>query len=29
MGQLAGFGRVVLNNENFFLVEVGSLPDTS
>jgi len=29
MGQLAGFGRVVLDNENFFLVEVGSLPKTS
>ena len=29
MGQLAGFGRVVLDDENFFLVEVGSLPETS
>jgi hypothetical protein len=29
MDQLEGFGRVVLNNENFFLVEVGSLPETS
>ena len=29
MGQLAGFGRVVLDDENFFLVEVGSLSETS
>jgi hypothetical protein len=29
MGQLAGFGRVVIDDENFFLVEVGSLPATS
>jgi hypothetical protein len=29
MGQLSRFGKVVLDNENFFLIEIGSPPETS